>query len=119
VVSGGVQTNDWIIAILTAGGALSLTKKPTMTGWTELVAFAQVGAGTMCFGVYARKRLAGDSAYSITQTTAETNNTFVRMIFVRGADDVANWIKGVFTARAVNATTTTTVAVSATTAIAN
>lgn len=120
VLSGGVQVDDWIICILEAGASYSAVRKPTMTGWTTIWALDGMSpTATGCFGVYARKRLAGDTTYTISQTTAESTATWARLIFVRGADDIANWAVGVFTPRATNATTTTAVAEAITTIRAN
>jgi hypothetical protein len=120
VGSGGVQIGDWIVCVLESSDSLANTKKPTMTGWTTLLALAGMsGSATSCFGVYARKRLSGDAPYPVTQTTAESAPTWSRMIFVRGAGDISQWVVGTFTPRATNATTTTAVATSITTTVAN
>jgi hypothetical protein len=121
VASGGVQTNDWIVNIVTSGGPYSTSRRPSFdASWTTIVPFAQVGAGTTCFGIYARKRLAGDSSsYGVPQTTVEASAIYSRLIFVRGADDIANWVLGTFNPRGVNGTSATNVATSINTAIAN
>ena len=108
-------TNDWIILILTSAATSSGTRQPTPSaGWTNIVPFGTVGSGTMTFGVWAHKKASGESSYTWTQTTAEANNTISRMIFVRGADDIAHWITGTFQNRATSATTLTNIAPSVT-----
>ena len=121
LASGGVLVGDWIVLVLTSGGAYSTTRKPSMdAAWTTIVPFAQVGTGTTCFGLYARKRLAGDpSSYGVPQSTAEASALYSRLIFVRGADDIAKWVLGTFNPRGTNGTSSTNVATTVTTAIAN
>jgi hypothetical protein len=121
VASGGVLPADWIVLIVSSGGPYSTSRKPSFdASWTTLVPYAQVGAGTTCFGVYARKRLAGDSSsYGVPQSTAEASAIYSRLIFVRGADDIAQWVLGTFSARGTNGTSSTNVATSITTAVAN
>ncbi|MGB4759610.1 MAG: glycerophosphodiester phosphodiesterase family protein [Candidatus Saccharimonadales bacterium] len=110
-----IGTGDWILVVFTSASGISNTRQPTPpAGWTNLVPFATVGSGSMSFGVWAHKRVGGESTYAWTQTTAEANNTFSRMIFVRGADDIAHWITGTFQNRATSGTTTTNIAPSIT-----
>lgn len=109
--------NDWIVVTMTSAAGASATRQPTPSaGWTNIIPFATVGTGTMSFGVWAHKRVGGETTYAWTQTTAEANNTIVRMIFIRGADDIAHWITGTFQNRATSATTTTNIAPSITAA---
>ncbi|MGB4761921.1 MAG: glycerophosphodiester phosphodiesterase family protein [Candidatus Saccharimonas sp.] len=114
-VGFSAAVNDWIIVVLTSASNTGVTRQPTPgAGWTNIVPFGTVGAGTMCFGVWAHKRTTGETTYTWTQTTAEANNTTARMIFVRGADDVGQWITGTFQNRATSGTSTSNVAPSIT-----
>jgi hypothetical protein len=116
-VASAAVTGDWIIAVFTSASGSAATRQPTPSaGWTNIVPFGTVGSGTMSFGVWAHKKVVGETTYAWTQTTAEANNTVVRMVFVRGADDIANWVLGTFQNRATSATTTTNIAPSITAA---
>lgn len=118
LVNGPVATDDWIILIMTSPGNISTTKAPTApAGWTNLVPFTAAGIGNITFGVWAHKRAGGETTYTWTQTTAESQNTYHRLIFIRDADDVANWVTGAFNNRATNGTSTTNVAASITTTV--
>ncbi len=120
LVGSSVATDDWIIAIFTSDGNMAATKQPTPpAGWTNIVPLQNPGSGSFIFGVWAHKRASGDSTYSWTQTTAETNNIYHRLIFVRNADDIAQWITGTIAKRAVTAETTTTTAQGVTTTVAH
>lgn len=114
-VGFSVVTNDWVVVVMTSAAGASATRQPTPSaGWTNIVPFATVGTGTMSFGVWAHKRTSGETTYTWTQTTAESNNTIARMIFIRGADDITQWITGTFQNRASSGTTTTNIAPSIT-----
>lgn len=116
-VGTAAATDDWIIAVLTSASGFAATRQPTPSaGWTNLVPFGTVGTGTMSFGVWAHKKAVGETTYAWTQTTAESNNSNIRMVFIRGADDITNWITGTFQNRATSATTTTNIAPSITAA---
>lgn len=116
LVNGSVATDDWILAVFTSDGNMASTKQPTPpAGWTNIVPLQAPGTGSYTFGVWAHKRLAGDTTYSWTQSTTETNNIYHRLIFVRGADDISHWITGTIAKRAVTAETTTTTAQGVTT----
>lgn len=116
-VGFAVATNDWIIAILSSASNGGGTRQPTPSaGWTNIVPFGTVGTGSTTFGVWAHKRASGESTYSWTQTTAEASGTTIRMVFIRGADDIAHWITGTFQNRATSGTTTTNIAPSITAA---
>lgn len=120
LVGSSVATNDWIILSLTSAGNTAATKQPTpSSGWTNIVPYGTVGTGTMSFGVWAHKRAAGETTYAWTQTTAEIQNSFSRMIFVRNAQDIAQWVIGSEGTRAASGGTTTTTAPSITTTLAH
>lgn len=120
LVNGPVATDDWILAVFTSDGNMASTKQPTPpAGWTNIVPLQAPGTGSYTFGVWAHKRVAGDTTYSWTQSTTETNNTNHRLIFVRGADDIAHWITGAIAKRAVTGETTTTTAQGVTTTTAH
>ena len=119
-VGSTVSTNDWIILILTSASSSANTYQPTPpAGWTNLVPFGTVGTGTMCFGVWAHKRGASETSYAWTQTTTQSIPTYQRMMFVRNADDVSNWITGTFQNRETSGTTLTNVAPSVTSSSAH
>jgi len=112
-----VADGDWIIAVLTSASAAVNTNTPTAPGgWTNLVPFGTVGTGTMSFGVWAHLRGVGETSYTWSQTIA-TITTYSRLVFVSGADDIANWTIGIFQNRETSVTTVTNVAPSITTTV--
>lgn len=120
LVGTAVADGDWIIITFMSPSALATSKQPTAPGdWTNIVPFNTVGSGTMSFGVWAHQRTSGESTYAWTQSTAETNGTYYRMIFVSGADTISNWTIGSFDLRQNTGTTTTNVASSITTTVNN
>lgn len=120
VVNGIANTGDYILLVGTSAGTASTTKSPTPPGdWTTLVPFATVGSGTMSFGLWAHRKLDGETTYSWSQTTSQSNGFNYRLVFVRGGDDVSNWTQGAFDYRQNTGTTTTNVAASITTTVDN
>jgi hypothetical protein len=120
VVTGSVSTGDWIIIVFTSASGLANSKIPSPpSGWTNLVPFESVGSGTMSFGVWAHQKGAGETTYTWTQTTSQTNGTFSAMTFVSGAADISNWVIGSFDFRQNTGTSTTNVAAAVTTTSAN
>lgn len=116
VVSGGVATGDWIIAVFGSSSNLATSNVPTPpAGWTTISSFINVESGNLTFGAWAQQRAAGESTYTWTQTTGMGNQCGYRLVFVRGASDVSNWTVGSFDFRANTGTTTTNVAASVTT----
>ncbi|MGB4957788.1 MAG: glycerophosphodiester phosphodiesterase family protein [Candidatus Saccharimonas sp.] len=123
VYAGGVTGNaltvgDWMVVIMTVGTTLAGAQTPTASaGWTNLVPFAQVGSGTMCFGVWAKQRQVGETTYNwtINADTGHTNSCVYQTLWFSGADDISNWLTGTFANRQTNGTTTTTVAPAITT----
>ncbi len=116
LVGSAVADGDWIVLTLSSAGDLSTTHQPTAgAGWTNLVPFNTVGTGTTTFGVWTHQRASGETTYTWNQTTIEANGLGIRMVFISGADDVANWIIGTFQDRETSGTTVTTIAPSVTT----
>lgn len=115
-----VATGDWIILILSAASSAATAKAPTPPGdWTEIIPFATVGSGTTSIGIWAKERLVGETTYTWSQNDASINQTFQRITWISGADDIAQWTLGSFVNREVNATTTTTLAPSISTSSAD
>lgn len=79
----------------------------------------QVGSGTMCIGIWTHQYVSGDTTYSWTQTNSQFNGLNYAMMFVRGADDISNWIIGSFDFRQDTGTPTTNVAASISTTSSN
>ena len=116
VVGSSVATDDWIILIMSSAGTLANTRQPTAgTGWTNLVPLQAPGTGSYTFGVWAYKRASGESTYTWTQSTSESAVLHMRMVFIRGADDIASWITGSLGKRPDTGETLTTTAPSITT----
>gem|GEM_PF-1074800 len=119
-VGSTVAADDWIILILTSASSSVNTYQPTAPiGWQSVVTFGSVGTGTISFGVWAHKRAVGETSYTWTQTTTQSIVTYQRMIFVRNADDLANWTAGQFQNRETSVTTLTNVAPSVNTTTAH
>ncbi len=118
-VSGtALATGDWMVVIAVVGAPASAAQIPTASvGWTVLVPFAQVGSGTMCFGIWAKQRQVGETTYpwTLNADTGRTNSCAYQTLWFSGADGVANWLTGSFVNRQTNATTTTTLAPAITT----
>jgi hypothetical protein len=120
LVGAAAATDDWIILTLSSAGNSASTKQPTPPGgWSTLIPFGTVGTGTTSYGVWAHKRADGESTYTWTQTTAESQNTYQRMLFVRNAADISLWLTGVPGTRAGSGGTVTTTAPSITTTSVN
>lgn len=116
-VGVSLAISDWVIAVFTSASTLENTKQPIPpAGWTNIVPFGTVGTGTVALGVWAHKKMAGESTYTWSQSSPEVGNTSHRMIFVRHADDIDHWVMGPFQNRATSSTTTTNVAPSITAA---
>lgn len=115
-VGSSVQADDWVIAIIQGGADMVDMKQPTPpVGWTNLVPFQSPGTGAYEFGVWAHKHVIGEATYNWTQTTTQPNNSFHQLVFVRGADDISNWIIGSLGTRVASGGGATTVAPSLTT----
>jgi hypothetical protein len=116
LVGSAVAADDWVLAIFTSSAITSDTKIPTPpSGWTNIVPLQNPGTGAFNFGVWAHKHVAGETIYTWTQTTTPVQNTVHRLVFVRGADDIAQWITGTIGTRVASGGTTTTTAASITT----
>lgn len=101
VVSGGVATGDWIIAVFGSSSNIGTSNTPTPPGgWITISSFINVGSGNMTFGVWAHQRAAGETTYTWSQTTGMGNNCGYRLVFVRGAEDIGFWTVGNFDFRA-------------------
>lgn len=115
-----VATGNWILLMISASTAAPNAKTPSPpVGWTEITPFATVGSGTTSFGMWAKERLAGETTYTWNQDNVPTGQTQHRITWVSGADDIAQWTIGAFVDRQVNATTTTTLAPSVNTTVAD
>lgn len=120
VVSGSASDNDWIIIIFSSQSNLSNTKTPVPPGdWISIVPFDGVGAGNMTFGVWAHKKLPGETTYTWNQITTPSGGSNYKMCFVSGGGEVGDWTTGSFTIRVDTGTSTTNVASSITTTKAN
>ena len=119
ITGATVAVDDWIIVICTAQTAAdSALKIPTApVAWTVIHPFGTVGGGTMSFGVWAKKRLTGETTYTWTlnNDTGRVNGVRYQMLWAQNAQDIAQWTIGSFVNRQTNATTTTALAPSVTT----
>lgn len=120
VVSGGIVDGDVIVIVFSSQTNGASTNTPTSPGdWVNLVPFSTVGAGNMTFGVWAHKRLPGETTYSWSQTTSMGGQSNYKMCFIRGGGAIGDWITGTFDIRANTGTSTTNVAASITTVTNN
>lgn len=116
-VGTAIATGNWLVMVVTSASSdTGDTRYPQVTGWTQIRAFTQVGAGTMCYGIWARLRKSNETTYTFNMT-AGTDGSHTRLIWGTGGQDPSNWIIGTIENRASNATSTTAVAPSITTAI--
>lgn len=101
LVGGSVADNDWIIAVFSSASNVAGTRQPTPpSGWTQIVTMQNPGSGSYSFGVWAHQRQSGETTYTWSQTTAEPDGNYHRLIFIRDADDIANWVIGTIGTRA-------------------
>lgn len=106
-----LEVGDWIFVVLQSSDTYANTKKPTPPpGWSTLVPFGQVGAGTTTLGVYAKQRLAGETTYTWTRTTSEVTNFGFKSFWVKDAGPQSNWVIGNMGVRAVTGNSTQTTA---------
>lgn len=118
LVGSAVADDDWILAIFSSASNMVGTKQPTPpAGWTNILPLQDPGTGFVTYGIWAHQRASGETTYDWTQTTAEPDNTQHRLVFVRGADDIANWVIGTAGTRAGSGGTTDTTAPSVTTTL--
>lgn len=119
IVSGSIATDDWVVIIFSSQTNISATRIPTPPGdWTSILPFDRVGTGNMTFGIWAHRRLQGETTYTWSQD-ANSGGSNYKMCFVRGAGDINTWITGAFTYRSNTGTSTTNVATSITTTTNN
>lgn len=118
VGGGSIYTNKCEAVQGSAGGAesASVLQPKASVNWTVLHPFGQVGSGTMCFGVWAKQRLAGETTYDWTVDASRGAVCEYQTFWLSGAKDVSAWTVGQFAFREDNATTTSTVAPAVTTA---
>ncbi|MGB4956833.1 MAG: hypothetical protein WBO49_00070 [Candidatus Saccharimonas sp.] len=118
VVGSSVAVGDWILIVVSSDNNIAGSKTPTPPdGWVTITPWASVGSGFFTFGVWAHRRASGESTYTWSQTTIESTGSYHRMIFVRNGGDIGEWVIGSFVNRAVNASSTTTVANAVTTTL--
>lgn len=110
ITGSAIQNNDWMIVIFmcSASSGFNIPSPPT-SDWVNITPLGAVGSGTMIFGVWAKKRLSGETVYMWNQTTGG-GTTNHRIIWVTGGADISTWAVGSFVTREVNATNLTTVA---------
>lgn len=105
-VGTAVATGDWMILFLMFSAGTSLKTVTVPAGWTQLRDQLIVGTGTLAVGIYAKKRLAGETTYAMTQL-ASGNQAEYYLTWFSGCDDIANWTVGAFGTRAASGGTTT------------
>lgn len=120
VVSGSVADDDIIVIIFSSQNNGSVTNIPTPPGgWSNIVPFGTVGTNSTTFGVWAYRRVQGDTTYTWSQTINMGNQSNYKMCFIRKGSDISSWTIGSFDLRVDTGTTTTNVAASVVTTVDN
>jgi hypothetical protein len=98
-------TGDFIFIVLDSSGGASTSNTPTPpTGFTQLVTWQAMGtSGSTCYAVYVKRKAAGETNYSIGQSTVGlANKVYAHAFWVDGtnAANVADWLTGTVGTRA-------------------
>lgn len=118
ITGSALAVGNWMVVVMVVGTTAAGAQVPTASaGWTVITPFAQAGSGTMCMGIWAKRREVGETTYTwtVNASTGHSNSCYYQTLWFSGARDVADWVVGSFVNRQTNATTTTTLAPAVTT----